>query len=262
MSRNRLIPLLAVAALVLLALPAAASDSVIRNGIDVWHTTSGTFANFRSQPIPAGFLCAGSSAFAGRVPLRGVPIVTRNPGDLGGADTVVQRLDDASFDRTGIARTRIQFKAMHLASSAPIKTACGSFNVQVTLDGLQPTTIMRIVQDKREGGHFVAPLALNVKMSFTPVGRKSNERLELVRPIRFPAAQNALWAFETNAKAARIAPFTQIDTDGDGVPDTYVPGTSNFATGRRIPDKQLYTEREPTFDPVFHENDCATHIVN
>ena len=116
MSRNRFyLPLLA-AALLLLALPAAASDGVIRNGIDVWHTVSGTFANFRSQPIPAGFLCAGSSAFAGKVPMRGVPIVTRNPGDLAGADTVVLRLDDAPFNAQGIAQTPIQFKAMHLAS--------------------------------------------------------------------------------------------------------------------------------------------------
>ena len=157
-----------------------------------------------------------------------------------------------SFNAQGIAQTRIQFKAMHLASVAPIKTACGSFNVRVTVEGQQPTTVMRIVQDSEEGGYFLAPLALNVKMSFTPVGRKSNERLELVRPVRFPAAKNARWTFETQSRAARIPPAVQIDTDVDGVPDTYVPGTSNFATGRR--------STKVVFE--VHENDCATHIVN
>lgn len=253
MFRNRLfLPLLAAAALLLLALPATASDGVVRSGIDVWHTVSGTFANFRSQPIPAGFLCAGSSAFAGQVPMRGVPIVTRNPGDLAGADTVVLRLDDAPFNSQGIAQTRIQFKAMHLASVAPVKTACGSFNVRVTVEGQQPTTIMRIVQDSEEGGHFLAPLALNVKLTFTPVGRKSNERLELVRPVHFPAVPNARWTFETQSKAARIPPTVQIDTDGDGVPDTFLPGTSNFATGRRSTANKMM---------LVHQDECATHLV-
>jgi hypothetical protein len=116
----------------LAALPAAAATvRSIENGIDVWRTAGDgtTFVKFDQSPIPKGFFCFKSEAFRGRIVLQGRPLATGIPGELGGADTIVQRLDNAAFDASGVATTRIQLRALQLESVAPIKTTCGDFNV-------------------------------------------------------------------------------------------------------------------------------------
>lgn len=253
MSQHRPCSLLTIAIL-LLATPLLASDGVVYNGIDVLHTERGTFADFRSEPLPAGFFCAGSAPFRGVLNLKGVPIATGVPGALGDNDTIVQRLDDAVFNKKGVAYTRVQFKAMHLASIKPLKTACGPFNLRVTLDGQQPITTMRIVRENEKGGRFFAPLSLKVKLTFTPVDRKSRESFELVRSVRFPALSNLHWTFEANDKALQVPGYVQVDTDADGQADTYLPGTGNFAIGRRSLTKMTALP--------YHEDSCATHIVS
>src|SRR6185295_7510645 len=142
--RNRGI-LLAALAVVLLAAPLAA-DTVIHRGVDTFTTTANgkTFYDFSQSPIPAGFFCKSSAPFTGRVTLKGLPLETATPGQLHGADTVIERLDDATFDDGGTAVTRIQFRALSLVSVASVKTACGAFHVYVTLAGKQRVTTMRI----------------------------------------------------------------------------------------------------------------------
>lgn len=216
----------------IVAAPALAADRVIQNGIDVWVTKGdgSTFVDFSRNPIPAGFFCASSAPFTGKVAFRGVPIVTGTPGALRNADTIVQRLDDAAFDKREVATTRIQVRALSLKSIEPIRTACGSFDLSVSLDGPQPTTRMRIVRDNENGGRFSAPLALNTKVTFTPVGRPNAETFELAMPIRFPATPNVPWHSKTSA--ATFGGFVLVDTDGDRTPDTYLPGSSNFIAGK------------------------------
>src|SRR4029079_13519646 len=118
-----------IALLALAALPAAAADRVIYNGVDLWNTPGGgtTFANFARNPIPAGFFCEKSEPFSGRIVFRGVPVATGTPGALGKTDTIVQRLDDAVFNKNGVAGTRVQVRAMTFESVAPVATACGPF---------------------------------------------------------------------------------------------------------------------------------------
>ena len=223
-----------VAALIVssLAAPAFAADRVIQNGIDAWVTmrAGATFVDFARNPIPAGFFCAGSAAFTGKVEFRGEPIATDIPGAFRNADTIVQRLDDAVFDRRGVATTRLQVRALSLKSVQPIQTSCGKFDLSVRLDGAQPTTRMRIVRENDNGGRFTAPLALNTKVSFTPVGRANGEVLELAVPVRFQATPNVPWS--TRDSAPLVAGFVLVDTDGDRTPDTYLPGTSNFIAGK------------------------------
>ncbi len=188
MSKTRFAVWLFVLALV--ATPALALDSTIYNGIDLW-TTRGdgaTFADFATNPIPAGFFCAKSAAFSGRIPMQGVPLATGVPGVLGKTDTIVQRLDDAVFNKKGVASTRLQVRAMGFVSIAPVKTACGAFNAALTLDGEQPITRMQIVRENAQGGRFYAPIAVNIKISFTPVGRPATETLEIRKSVSFPAA--------------------------------------------------------------------------
>jgi hypothetical protein len=62
-----------LAALLLASLPAAAGK--VTAGIDVWTTPDdgNTVVDFTSNPIPAGYFCAGSPAFAQRIALKGSP---------------------------------------------------------------------------------------------------------------------------------------------------------------------------------------------
>lgn len=211
--------------------PVFAADRVIQNGIDVWVTqgNGSTIVDFSEHPLPAGFFCRGSAAFTGKVAFRGEPIVTGTPGALGKTDTIVQRLDDAEFDRRGVAVTRIQFRALSLKSLQPIQTSCGQFDAALSLDGVQPITRMRIVRENENGGRFFAPLALNTKVRFTPMGRVSPEVLEVAVPVRFPA-KPIPW--QGKVDASRSAGSVLVDTNGDRSPDTYLPGTSNFVAGK------------------------------
>jgi hypothetical protein len=220
---------------ILAALPAAAAPvSSIENGLDVWRTVGDgtTFVKFDKTPIPAGFFCSKSAAFTGRIVLQGRPLATGAPGELGGADTIVQRLDNASFNAKGVATTRIQLRALQLESMAPVKTACGDFNVRVSLSGMQPTTTMKIVRDNENSGRFVAPLKVQYRVSFFPTNGAPAKRLDLVRSFTLAPATNATWGvIEKRGTAARQTNVL-VDTDGDQIPDTYLAKTSgNFQAG-------------------------------
>jgi hypothetical protein len=215
----------------LLALPASAGETIYR-GIDTWSTPAdgATYTDFASHPIPAGFFCAGSRAFTGKVALHGVPIATATPGELGVTDTIVERLDDAAFNGSGMAVTRLQLRSLNLASIAPVQTDCGAYNVRVALAGTQPTTRMRIYKDDDHGGRFLAPLAVNVKLTFTPVLGGAGH--ELMQQVHFAADPRAPWSFERGKSLSRSG-WVQVDSDGNGVPDLWVRGASNFTAGRR-----------------------------
>lgn len=225
--------LLAVILMALAAVPAAALDHTIFNGIDLWMTRGdgSTFRDFAEEPIPAGFFCAGSEPFTGKIVFRGVPVATGNPGELGITDTIVQRLDDATFNRKGVAHTRLQVRALSFEAVAPIKTSCGMFKVTVALDGVQPVTHMRIIRDGELGGRFLSPIWVNVKLMFTPIGReRSGEPLVLTRALRFNANPKAPWSVPGPAGKS-VGGFVLVDTDGDSVPESMLPGTSNFVAG-------------------------------
>ena len=240
--------LLAVVLTLLAAVPAAAVDHTIYNGIDLWVTRGdgSTFRDFADEPIPAGFFCAGSEPFAGKIVFRGVPVVTGNPGELGITDTIVQRLDDASFNRKGVAQTRIQVRALSFEALAPIKTSCGYFRVTVALDGTQPVTRMRIIRDHELGGRFLSPIWVNVKLMFTPVGRvRTGEALELTRALRFAPNPKAAWSVP-GRYGKQVNGFVMVDSDGDSVPETFLPGTSNFVAGWNSKALKLQEAAVPT----------------
>jgi hypothetical protein len=226
--------LAALAVVVLAGLSPLAAAPVISRGVDTFTTIANgkTFYDFAQNPIPAGFFCKRSAAFTGRVTLRGVPLATEVPGELHGADTVIERLDDAAFDDQGVAVTRLRFKALSLASIAPIRTACGAFHVFVKLADRQRETTMKIYRTSEQGGNFVAPLAVDARMTFIPVRsakRAAGRPLELVGSFTFPA-QPLPWMHQAGAQTKRLA-SARIDTDGDQAPDAVVVGTSNFHPG-------------------------------
>jgi hypothetical protein len=208
---------------------------VIRRGIDVF-TTPGdgkTFYDFAKTPIPAGFFCKGSKPFTGKVTFKGLPLATTTPEQLRGADTVIERLDDAVFDEKGVAMTRLQFRALSMVSLTPIQTSCGAYHVYVSLGRRQRVTDMTILRTQEGGGNFTAPLAVDVRMTFLPVkpGRgKAARKLELTEGFTFPPSPLP-WSFREGALAKGVSPVV-VDTDGDLKPDTSLPGMSNFAAGR------------------------------
>lgn len=231
--RNRRI-LAALVFSLLLGLPLLAADPVIERGIDVFTTPANgtTYYDFANNPIPAGFFCKGSKAFADRVAFKGLPLATGAPGQLRGADTVIERLDNAAFNADGTATTRLLFRALSLVSIAPIKTTCGDFHVYVTLGGKQRVTTMNIHRTQEGGGNFVAPLALDARVTFIPVKparNKAARKLELAADFTFPDTPLP-WRFSAGARAKGMGPVI-VDTDGDLTPDTLLPNTSNFSAG-------------------------------
>jgi hypothetical protein len=258
--RNRSI-LAALVCSFLLGLSPLAADSTIQRGIDIF-TTAGdgrTSYDFAQSPIPAGFFCKDSKPFTGRVTFKGLPLTTGTPGQLWDADTVIERLDDAVFDANGTAATRIQFRALSLVSTAPIKTACGAFHVYVSLGGKQRVTTMNIYRTQEGGGNFVAPLAVNTRVTFIPVKparNKAARKLELAADFTFPASPLP-WSFPAGARAKRMGSVI-VDTNGDLTPDTLLPGTSNFSPGSS-PDhfmSKLYYGECP--DPCAMQPSCHT----
>jgi hypothetical protein len=242
---------------VLLAVPAFAGGAVITNGIDLWKTPAagGTFVDFSKHPLPAGFFCPNSAPYTTKVVLKGVPIKTNPANALHGADTIIQRLDDAAFAKSlpaispfpmrgddgnvrqvdasffsgrEVATTRVQVKAISFVGIRPVETGCGAYLVKASLAGEQPVTEMIIVRDNENGGSFYAPLSLNIRLIFTPVN--GGAPLELVRPLQFPAKPLSAWT-EVPAKRNIYSSFVGVDTDADGVVDLMLPGTSNFSAG-------------------------------
>lgn len=219
------------ALLLLCSVVSASADPAILRGIDTFTTTTdgSTHYSFATNPIPAGFFCKGSAPFAGDVPLKGLPLVTAEKDQLHGADTIVERLDEAAFDRNGVAVTRIKMAALSLVSIEPIQTSCGPFHVYVSLAREQRTTTMHIYKEHEHGGTFVAPLAVDARMRFVPVNGSAERPLELTGSFNLGAPSQP-WALPSGKWLGELG-TTAVDTDGDGIPDRRFAGTGNFAAG-------------------------------
>lgn len=217
--------------LLLAALPVAAADAVIQRGIDPWTTVPElTFASFRDNPLPAGFFCGDFSGFTGQIWLKGVPLASSDPEAMGTTDTIIERLDNAAFNKNGVARTRVRLRALQMQGVETLKTVCGDYEVKVMLDGEQPLSKMRIVRENATGGRFFVPLAVNTKIVFTRVDDPS-EQFEFPRAVRFGISPNHHWTYGKLVPGAKRVNHMMVDTDWDGTPDTFLPGTSNFHPG-------------------------------
>ena len=223
-----------IALLALLAIPAFAED-MIHGGADLWPTAQGSsFTSFAEDPIPAGFFCPGSRLFDGEIAMNGKPLVTDPPGVLGKVDTIVHRLDDVTFDDDGVATTRLRLMALSMVGTEPIDVGCETpFEVTASLDGEQPMTEMRIVREGEWGGTYAAPLSLNVKMVFTPVG--GGESRQVNREIHLGPAPGSYWTTTDRVGTDAWGDPVRVDTTGDCVADSALPGPSNFVAGMMSP---------------------------
>jgi len=227
---KRSVLLVVLAILCLAAAPAFAAQPVLR-GTDAWTTVpEGTYANLVSNPLPAGFLCNEFPGFSGYIYLKGVPLMS-DQGLLSRTDTIVERVDDAVFNKSGVALTRARVRALQLTGVETLKTVCGEFKVDVTLDGEQPFATMRIVRVNNKGGRYMVPLAVNTKIIFTRVDDQA-ERFEFPDHVVFQPNPLNHWSYrQFSPTAKRIAAPIMVDTDWDGTPDTLLPAQSNFVPG-------------------------------
>jgi hypothetical protein len=134
---------------------------------------------------------------------------------------------------------------LSLVSIAPLKTSCGDFHVYVSLGGWQRVTSMTINRTQKGGGDFVAPLAVDARMTFIsvkPTRNKEARRLELTGSFTFPPTPLP-WSLRTSAMKRGIGPVA-VDTDGDLIPDALLPGTSNFSPGWSPADLTLNKDGE------------------
>ncbi|HVR10789.1 MAG TPA: hypothetical protein VMW75_22290 [Thermoanaerobaculia bacterium] len=222
------------------ALPAAAGT--LTAGIDVWTTPDdgNTYVDFTSNPVPAGFFCSGSPAFAQQIPVKGSPIVTNPTGALKKTDTIVHRLTDATFDQTLTATTNIQVEALSLVQHAPITISCtgGSktFNVTVNHDpnppqGTQTVQPMTVSEDDSSGsgGTFNATVVVPALVTFTDTSTGA-QTTPLSDVITLQVSGGA-WAATPGTGGVVYNQPLLVDTTGSGTAGTQLPGTSNFNAG-------------------------------
>lgn len=237
--------LLAALALVLLAAPAHAADTV-KAGSDVWKTDGGSHASFVNDPIPAGFFCSGSPAFAGTLELSGRPLATHPPDALRGADTVVVRDDDATFTVGGVARVNARVAALSLEGTSPLTVSCTggpvTWNVLVYADDPAVLSDLVVVRTSLLGGTFSGTLRVPAVIRFTNAADPGMV-LELDNDVEFAIPAGAEWTGQP-AFDGWSSPAASVDTNGDGRPDTAIPAASDFFPGTS-PNRQPGCARPP-----------------
>lgn len=181
-------------------------------GFDNWQTLGGgaTRYSFAEQPIPSDFFCVGSAPFRGAVEFEGVPLRTEPADILGTTDTVVERMDDAIFNKQGVAVTRLRARAINLLGTKLVRNSCGAWKVTATLAGQQPVTRLTFQRENEYGGTFHADLRLRVQVTFTEV--KTGETRTLVRQIAMPTVDSTPFAAKLTATATCADVATPIGT--------------------------------------------------
>jgi len=213
----------------LLCISAFAQKDAIAPGFDLWKTVGEgkTYMDFSQNPIPAGFFFDGSAAFTGSVAFDGVPLATKPVNALGGADTIVERLDAAYFNEQGTAVSGLRIKALSLVSPTPIEVNGTLWNVAAGLTETQPITEITYFRDSENTGRFHADLVVNVRLTFThQVNKKLTYTLD--RTVHFTdyyeapyslAASNSDQARKAGARTANVL----VDVNGDSVAETLLP---------------------------------------
>jgi len=215
-------------------LAAPAQAQTLSAGIDVWTTPNdgSAYVDFSDNPIPAGYFCEGSQAFAQRIDLKGSPLVTSPSGVLGSTDTVVERAGAVDLS-SGQGSTSIRVRAISFVNRSPISVpGCSStFSAKVGLNGTAPTGSITI-RGGSSGGTFDASFSVPGKITFT-------ENTQPPRVLTTPVTEtlgmqtvNASWADTVGTNGISYPSPVAIDTNGDGTADYQTPGTtSGFAAG-------------------------------
>ncbi len=138
--------LVALSVVLLAALPGWSQD--IPAGDDTWNSVGGgaTYVTLTAADWKA--LCGAA------VPDTALQLVGQNIPGLGTADTVVTRLDNASFGSGSTASVRIQLKQLSMVSDG--SHPCSPLTIRVTQDTTQSIGKMVITRTSAAGGTFTA----------------------------------------------------------------------------------------------------------
>ncbi len=221
-------------------------------GEDHLITSSGSYADFGADPIPADFFGTGSNAFTGRVDFKGAQL---NPTLYGDADTVVMRKEAANLPTCGgpAAMVDIELLALNLVSIAPITvTFDGSpdelWDVAVELStSASSLGTMTIRYACAGGGTWDSTLTVVPKYVFTRRGDGMTYVLEGREELnKVFQATGGHWVASLSS--------------GMGAPGTEVPGESFFlgfelvpcACAARCPYKR-------PADPALHVDTAGAH---
>jgi hypothetical protein len=250
-------------ALALVALPALA-DNTILAGSDVFQT-AGDGTTYSDLTIPAGFFCTTSAALSAHVAFAGVPLAT-SPADVFGAtDTVIERLGDTTFDANNTATVNAIVRAVSFKSTAPVTVSgcSGSalWDIKTTTGPTQSAFTMTIhrASPTATGGTFDASVVISPRLTFTQQGSGVTRTLD-ESPVTFSTAA-ASWTHQPGSGGVTYTGGSvQVDTDGNGVPDTTVPKTSNFAAGWS-PYTNANCSTAPCPAPISHQDIINRHLT-
>ncbi len=229
--RNRSFFVLGVCAL---ALTAPASSQILTAGIDVWTTPNdgSAYVDFTQNPIPAGFFCTGSQAFAQKIAVKGSPIATTPSGVLGSTDTIVERAKEVNL-ASGVGSTPIRVRAISFVNGAAISVpGCSdTFSAKVGLNGAAPDGNLTIRGSVSAGGTFDADFTVPGKVTFTNNSTGQALPTSATETVTLQTT-GAPWSTSVGSGGIAYANPVTIDSDGNGVPDYTTRGTTpGFAPG-------------------------------
>lgn len=228
----------------------ASAQPVILAGSDLWTTVSGggqSFQDFSDNPIPAGFFGPDSEPFDGIIQFQGLPLMD-NPGlapigtlTLGMADTIVQRMGDATLNGPGSSATvDIEIVALSLVSVEPITVMIDGQETQWMVEAQLPVNgppmgTMTIMQTSEEGGTYDSTLPVGANLFFTDMGNETNIRtLQPIDYLMF-TSHDVPWLFNSGGCPGLTVPESGQLANGT----TVMPSSSNFFAGRALaPDTQ------------------------
>jgi hypothetical protein len=223
--------IVALSLLLLVAGAAFAGSARIASGYDYWQTlgSGATRYDFGQQPLPADFFCVGSEPFRATVNFEGVPLRTAPANILGTTDTIIERMDDAVFNKAGVATTRIRARAMDLVATKLFSNSCGAWKVSATLAGRQPVTRLTFHRAHKFGGVFDADLKLRVGVTFTNVA--TGDTRTVVRLIDMPTVTATPYGTGTVATRACLQPAEPVPSTPVGTGTDVLIGDVTLSTG-------------------------------
>lgn len=80
--------------------------------------------------------------------------------------------------------------------------------------------------------------------------------------IRFPPNPSPTWAFRAKTKSFEKRLGVFVDTNFDSVPDTFLPGTSNFAAGWDGRQNKSASSTCPELEVCHDHDDSCGHCVS
>jgi len=182
---------MALVAALFITTKSTAQSTFIPAGDDKFETTNNgeTYHNFSGSPIPAGFFNfdgkTTSNAYAGSVPLEGVPI----PGE-GDTDTIIHRNQSVIVPgTTSLTMTALSLKSINSITVSYSDRPSEQWTVRVGLSSLKASTGSMTFNS---GGTFDSSLGVYPKFTFTRVSDNAQKVLDTGASSTAPMAQAAM----------------------------------------------------------------------